>query len=70
MSYMSHLDIVTRRDADTDEGCADCGDVECSCAERCSSCMARLTYENEAEAGICGPCACDAADASRDEVFA
>lgn len=67
MSHMSTLDIVTRRE---DEACADCGDGECSCAERCSSCMKRLTYENEAEAGICGPCACDAADASRDEVGA
>lgn len=51
-----------------DDGCHDCGEAPCSCDERCGGCGKRFAYANEQKLGLCGPCACDAVEAQRDEV--
>lgn len=50
------------------EGCADCGDLICTCDERCPGCMKKFTSAADADFGMCVPCRIDLAESLRDEV--
>ena len=52
---------------DDDLGCTNCGDSQCSCDERCPGCMQRFQSKADADFGLCGPCAQDAAEAGYDD---
>lgn len=49
------------------DGCADCGDLACSCDVRCWLCGQRFTSEADAEAGVCWECQIDAAAAAAED---